>query len=524
MVSGVELNYTTDATARAMADLIFGNGVTINNASYTGDPNASAIYSGGEDAPGVVPGETGVILSTGQAEAFTRDSYWQSNAWSNQSTSNFGPSDDDFDDLAGTETNDASFLEVTFTPDPGITVMTLDFVFSSEEYPEYVNSIYNDLVGVWVNDAPVEITVGDGTTSVSNISEVLNENLYVDNTSDAYNTEMDGFTLTMSVTFTVAPGEENTIKIGVADVADSQYDSNLLISANGVQGHVVAQDDLGTIFPDGTRTVDVLANDINETGGTLTITKINGINVSAGDTVDLPDGQAVTLNDDGTITFTTDSDVEDVAFTYQVTSSSTGETDTGFVSYTIVPCFTAGTMIATPEGERPVEDLRPGDLVLTEDDGPQPLRWTGRRSVPAEGPLAPVHIARDSFGQHGDTVVSPLHRVLVRGPLAELYFGEEEVLVAAKDLINGTTVRRIEGGMVDYVHLLFDRHQVIRSNGLPTESFLPGSLTRQLFEEEAIREICAVFPELDPETGLGYGRAARRMLKPHEAELLRQVA
>ena len=523
MVAGVELTYDSSATALAMANLIFGGGGTVNRATYTGDPDASAIYSDGDLAPGVVPSETGVILSTGEAQGFTRNNSTQSNVSSGQTTANSGPSDADFNALAGTTTNDASFLEVVFTPDPGVTVMTIDFVFSSEEYPEYVNSIYNDLVGVWVNDNPVTVAVGDGSASVSNISDAVNENLYVDNTGDQFNTEMDGFTITMSVTFTVVPEQENTIKIGVADVADSAYDSNLLIAANSFQGLVVAQDDLGTIFPNGTRTVDVLANDVNETAGTLEITKINGVDVNSGDTVNLPGGQSVTLNADGTITFNTDGDVEDVAFTYEVTST-TGESDTGYVSYGIVPCFTAGTLIATPVGDRKVETLKPGDLVLTEDEGPQPLRWVGQRSVPATGPLAPIRIAPDSFGSHGEILVSPLHRILVRGPLAELYFGDEEVLVAAKDLVNGRTVRRVEGGTVDYVHLLFDRHQVIQSNGLRSESFLPGSLTGQLFETEAIREICSIFPELDPETGSGYGPAARRMLKAHEAGLLMRAA
>jgi len=73
-----------------------------------------------------------------------------------------------------------------------------------------------------------------------------------------------------------------------------------------------------------------------------------------------------------------------------------------------------------------------------------------------------------------------------------LLFGEAEVLVAAKDLVDGQSVHVVEGGMVEYVHMLFDRHQVIYSAGLTTESFLPGPQTTQSFEREIVDEICAI--------------------------------
>jgi hypothetical protein len=92
--------------------------------------------------------------------------------------------------------------------------------------------------------------------------------------------------------------------------------------------------------------------------------------------------------------------------------------------------------------------------------------------------------------------------------------------VAAKHLVNGRTVQIVEGGMVTYVHLLFDQHEIILSNGLATESFLPGPQTLDAFENNIIEEIIGLFPELDPETGEGYGAAARQILKKHEAQVL----
>ena len=121
--------------------------------------------------------------------------------------------------------------------------MTMQFVFSSEEYPEYVNSLYQDFIGVWVNGSFVDISIGNGDLDPGNINQGNNENLYVDNTNDDYNTEMDGFTVTMTLTMNVNPGVTNSIRIGIADVLDSSYDSNLLIAADSVQTVLIANDD-----------------------------------------------------------------------------------------------------------------------------------------------------------------------------------------------------------------------------------------------------------------------------------------
>ena len=185
-----------------------------------------------------------------------------------------------------------------------------------------------------------------------------------------------------------------------------------------------------------------------------------------------------------------------------------------------VPCFVAGTLIRTDRGETPVESLKPGDRVLTRDDGMQPLRWIGTRRVSAEGNMAPVRIDRNTFGRHDAVSVSPLHRILVENAHAELLFGSHEVLIAAKDLIDGCRVRQMTGGEVTYIHLLFDRHQVVWSNGLPSESFLPGPQTTGSFEADMVAEIRAIFPHIDPATGAGYGPAARPALKRYEARLL----
>lgn len=518
MVAASKLPVNTGANATAMAQEIFGDGVTVVSASYTGDNRASGIYSNGDTvSPDVTPGDTGVILSTGRARNFT-NSKGDANQSASTGSNNKGVDGNaDFDAIAGGPTYDASYMDVDFIP-TGDT-MTMQFVFSSDEYPEFANSIYNDVVGVWINGTHVPLSVGDGSTSVGNVNQTDNQNLYVDNTGSTYNTEMDGFTLTMTLKIPVVSGQVNSLRIGIADTGDSAYDSNLLIAGGSIQTTLVATDDAINIVPSGTKTLDVLANDTNNTGGTLTITHLNGQAVVAGDTVTLATGQTLTLNADGTIDVTADADVEAVNFTYEV-SSSAGQSDVGFVTLNSIPCFVAGTMILTPDGEVPVEDLVPGDLVVTHDDGPQPLRWIGSRTVPATGDFAPICIAAGTFGDHETLLVSPQHRILVQDIHAELLFGEPEVLVAAKHLVNDHSVRPQPGNTVEYIHLLFDRHQVVYSDGLATESFLPGPQTTGCFEEELVREICTLFPEIDPDTGDGYSRSARRTLKAFEAEVL----
>lgn len=520
MVAGVELTYDINATAMAMAELIFGDRVTVVGASYTGDSRASGIYSDADTiSPGVAPSDTGVILSTGQVEAFTTVGP-QSNRIGSTTTPSSGPNRlPDFDALAGDRTFDAAVLDVDFVPDEGVEFITMSFVFASEEYPEFVNSQYNDLIGIWINGAPVGLGIGGDQAGVNNINVLSNPNLYIDNTGDAFNTEMDAFTVTMSVTIPVNPGV-NSIRIGVADVADAAYDSNILIAAESVQGTIIAVDDDLRIDPGETKTLDVLANDINQTAGTMFVSQINGIDVVPGDSVDLITGETVTLTLDGELSIeTNDTESEDTAFTYGI-SSTTGEFDVGFITLDTVPCFAAGTRIDTPDGNRPVQMLKVGDLVSTRDNGPQPIRWIGRRLTPATDRFAPITIAANTFGNHGRLTVSPLHRILISQARGELLFGSREVLVAARDLIDGGAVRQIHGGWVEYVHLLFDDHQIVWSEGLQTESFLPGPQTTSCFERDAVAEIKALFPDLDPTTGEGYGPAARTLLKPHEARLL----
>lgn len=184
-----------------------------------------------------------------------------------------------------------------------------------------------------------------------------------------------------------------------------------------------------------------------------------------------------------------------------------------------IACFTAGTLIETDQDPVAIETLRPGDRVRTRDAGLQPLRWIGQRAVCGQGRHAPVRISQGTLGAQRDILISPQHRLLVRGWHAELLFGEPEVLVAAKALVNGRTVHRARVDRVAYVHLLFDAHQIVETEGLLSESFLPGPYILDHFEARTQAEVLQLFPQLACGAD-AYGRAARPICTGQEAALL----
>lgn len=185
------------------------------------------------------------------------------------------------------------------------------------------------------------------------------------------------------------------------------------------------------------------------------------------------------------------------------------------------PCFTKGTMIRTTRGEVPVEELLVGDMVETLDHGLQPIRWIGCSPTDASGDHAPVVFKPGAIGNTVELSVSPQHRILVQGWQAELYFGEVEVLVPAKHLLNGLDVVQQPAIKVEYFHILFDRHEVVTSNGVFSESFFPGD--QILMQDREIQaELFELFPGLVNGSVLGY--TARSTVKRREARVLQQVA
>lgn len=195
-----------------------------------------------------------------------------------------------------------------------------------------------------------------------------------------------------------------------------------------------------------------------------------------------------------------------------------------------VICFGHDTTIATPHGSRPISALRPGDLVLTRDHGPQPLMWIGSRHVSRARlmltpTLRPVRIAPGAFGCGPEPLrVSPSHRLLAQGSVAQELFNVNEVLVPARDLIRPGQVS-VDHSLtpITYFHLLLEHHGVIWANGVEAETFHPADMSLHALSEDDQITLIDVCPWVLQDPHL-YGSAARRRLNTPEAALLRFAA
>ena len=194
-----------------------------------------------------------------------------------------------------------------------------------------------------------------------------------------------------------------------------------------------------------------------------------------------------------------------------------------------VICFTPGTRILTPGGPRPIDELRPGDLVQTKDNGAQEILWRGSRRMTgarlyAMPHLRPVRLRAGALGQgrpEDDLWVSPQHRMLLRGQAAQVLFNSAEVLVAAGDLVNDHSISvDLALREVTYIHLLLDRHNVIFANGMETESFHPSNTALDTIDPYDRARLLGLLPgiEANPHS---YGDYARRNLSASEAAILR---
>jgi hypothetical protein len=193
-----------------------------------------------------------------------------------------------------------------------------------------------------------------------------------------------------------------------------------------------------------------------------------------------------------------------------------------------VICFTPGTMIMTEDGARDVAALVEGDRIQTKDNGCEEILWIGSRRISgarlyAMPHLTPIRLRKGALDEgvpDAGLLVSPDHRMVLRGARAKLLFNCDEVLVTAKDLVNDHSVlidRSVRD--VTYIHLLLPRHQIVFANGVETESFHPASAAMATIGSDEKARLFERLPEIngDPQV---YGSYARRVLSDSEAAIL----
>lgn len=170
-------------------------------------------------------------------------------------------------------------------------------------------------------------------------------------------------------------------------------------------------------------------------------------------------------------------DIETITITSIIVNSFTNADMASSLSGTVV-CFATGTQIATPDGHRLVEMLRPGDMVLTRDHGPRCVAVAIEDPDAGQGDHAPIRFAPGSIAPgvpQCDLLVSPQHRILCASPLVERMFGVPEVLLPALRFLGLPGVSQdTECAPVTYHHVSLSSHGILYANGALVESCLMG--------------------------------------------------
>lgn len=171
--------------------------------------------------------------------------------------------------------------------------------------------------------------------------------------------------------------------------------------------------------------------------------------------------------------------------------------------------FARGTSITMADGsQRAVEALSPGDRVLTRDHGREPIRWIGHARLRAVGVFAPVVISAGTLGNGGDLILSQHHRVFLYQRQKLVGQQTSELLVQARHFVDGEKVYLREGGFVDYFSLVFDHHEIIYAEGIPSESLMVNDANVGRLPADIAAEVKAKFPGLtqSPHFGTEAGR------------------
>ena len=397
-------------TAAQLAGALVGPGVTVSNVQFTGAPSAAGAFAGGGTGPGATIGfEEGVLLSSGDVSNVVGP-----NTLDGITTAQGQPGDTDLDALLPQDqtSEDASVLTFDFVPDASS--ISFRYVFSSDEYNEFVGSSFNDVFGFFVNgsncavigESPVSVNTINGGNPFGNTDpqqgtvashpELFRNNDPSDLDPPPIDTEMDGLTTILACVAAVEANGPNTMKLAIADVGDDILDSDVFIEAGSL-----------TTEPPGDKPGE--PTDVSATPGDASA--IVGWTAPASDGGSAIDGYTVTCtatgNPDDTHTATADGTsssaqvtglTNDVEYTCVVTAhNANGDSEPSAPSLPFTPTAPTAQFSATINtGE--------GGVLLLIPEGPDNLGTTGAIVIPPQpGPAAEVEVTASLFGQPGET-------------------------------------------------------------------------------------------------------------------------
>jgi hypothetical protein len=231
------------ALGTTLGNSLIGTGITATGISYTGAGQAAGTFSGGASVGLGI--DQGIILTTGKAASAPGP-----NSSVSTTTINNVTGDASLTTLAGagSTTFDASVLNFNFTTDTGNVLV--NFVFASEEYPEYVNQGFGDVFAFYIDGVNIALVPGTTTpVSIDTINNGLNNSgvsaqnpsLYIPNPAGAAGLQYDGYTTTMTAQALGLSAGSHTIKIAIADVGDAQYDSAVFLQTKSFSSTATAK-------------------------------------------------------------------------------------------------------------------------------------------------------------------------------------------------------------------------------------------------------------------------------------------
>lgn len=230
-----QLTVAGGLNAMALAQMLAGPGITVSNATLTGAPDASGSFNGSASNIGM---PSGVILCTGPITVAPGP-----NNTGSAGQDNGQPGNSQLNSLAGANTYNAIILEFDFIPLSNN--IGFDYVFASEEYPEYVNTGFNDAFAFFISGPGIagqqNIALVPGTATpvtIDNVNGGSYSQYYVDNTGGS-TVQYDGFTTVLTATSTVQACQTYHLKIMIADAGDGIWDSGVFLAEGSLTSEVV---------------------------------------------------------------------------------------------------------------------------------------------------------------------------------------------------------------------------------------------------------------------------------------------